>query len=167
MPVIVFASSKGGCGKTSLCVSVASELSRIGEDSGVSITIVDGDNHKHSATWAKREGCPSNVHYIESRREGKEDHDILDDISKAQEQSQFVLVDLQGSANFAMSLAVSQADYVIIPCQGSDNDALEALRTLKMIKAQEKILGRPINYAIAMTRIHPAVTPRSLKNVLD
>lgn len=163
MPVIVLASSKGGCGKTSLCVSIASELSRLVEGKDISITIIDGDQQQHSALWAKRDGCPDSIRIIDKTT----DESIVEDIAAASEQSQFVIVDLQGAANLMMAMAISQADYVLVPCQGSDQDALEAMRTVKLITNQQKIIGRPINYSIVMTRIHPAVRPRSLSNVIS
>ncbi len=75
MPVIVFASSKGGAGKTTAAIVLASELSR----HNTSVTLIDVDPNQHSAKWALKEGCPSNITLIEKSTE----ETIIDDIDNA------------------------------------------------------------------------------------
>ncbi len=57
MPVIVFASSKGGAGKTTACVTLAGELARQGKDKNIKVSLIDADPNQHSAKWALKEGC--------------------------------------------------------------------------------------------------------------
>ena len=90
MPVIVFASSKWGAGKTTACVVLACELARQGYDKNIEVSLIDADPNQHSAAWAKLDGKPSNIRLYENVTE----ENILDVIDQAQEQTPFVLVDL-------------------------------------------------------------------------
>lgn len=163
MPVIVVASSKGGVGKTTAAILLASELARQGEDMGISVSIVDADPNQHSARWAGREGCPLNIKLIKKSTE----ESIVDDIEKASDESAFVIVDLEGTASMAVASAISRADLVIILCQGSDDDAVEAVKTFKMIKRQGKVLRRDIASMALFTRKSAAVTSRTFKYYLN
>lgn len=54
MPTIVFASPKGGAGKSTSAVLLATELAL----KGAGVTILDADPNKPVSLWAKRAGCP-------------------------------------------------------------------------------------------------------------
>ncbi len=158
MPVIVFASSKGGAGKTTAAIVLASELAR----HKTSLTLIDVDPNQHSAKWALKEGCPENIRLIEKSTE----ETIIDDIDNAQTKTAFVLVDLEGTASMAVASAISRADLVIILCQGSQDDGDEAVKTIKLINRQSKVLNRTIPFSVLMTRTNPAITPRTLKHIM-
>ena len=161
MPVIVFASSKGGAGKTTAATVLAGELSRRAEPAGIRVTLVDADPNQHSAKWAKRDR-PRNLDLIENSNETS----IVDDIEKAEEQSGYVLVDLEGTASATVANAIIRADYVIALCQGSQDDADEAVKTIKLIKNQAKLLKRDIPFAVLFTRTNPAIQPRTLRHIV-
>lgn len=159
MPIIVFASSKGGAGKTTAAIVLASELAR----HSTSVTLIDVDPNQHSAKWAKKEGCPSNIKLVDKSTE----ETIIDDIDDAQAKTAFVLVDLEGTASMAVASAISRADLVITLCQGSQDDADEAVKTIKLINRQSKVLNRIIPFSVLMTRTNPAITPRTLKHIIS
>jgi len=159
MPTIVFASSKGGAGKTTAAIVLASELAQ----HNTSVTLIDADPNQHSAKWAMKDGCPSNIKLVEKSTE----ETIIDDIDNAQEQTAFVLVDLEGTASMAVASAISRADLVITLCQGSQDDADEAAKTIKLVNRQAKVLNRSIPFAVLMTRTNPAITPRTLKHIMN
>lgn len=163
MPVIVFASSKGGAGKTTACITLAGELARQGKEKGINISLIDADPNQHSAKWALKEGCPNNIMLIENSNE----ETILDDIDDAEEKGGFVLVDLEGTASMTVAHAISRADLVIALCQGSQDDADEAAKTIKLIRRQEKALQRNISYSILFTRTNPAIIPRGLRAIIE
>ena len=138
MSIIVFASSKGGAGKTTAAIILASEFARQGNSKGMIITLIDADPNQHSAKWALKKGCPQNIKIIENSDEDS----IIDDIENANQNSAFVIVDLEGTASMSVASAISKADLVIILCQGSQDDADEAIKTIKLIKRQERLLAR-------------------------
>tara|TARA_R110001599_G_scaffold158418_3_gene345115 strand:- start:2669 stop:3364 length:696 start_codon:yes stop_codon:yes gene_type:complete len=162
MPTIVMASSKGGAGKTTAAVTLAGELARQGLEKGVNIALVDADPNKHSAKWAKKNGCPENLTLYES-----DESSIIDDIEKAEQENAFVIVDLEGTASIAVANAVSRADLVIILCQGSQNDADEAVKTIKLLRQQGKAFRRDIPYSVLFTRTSTAIVPRTLKFIVS
>lgn len=159
MPTIVFASSKGGAGKTTAAIVLASELAR----QEASVTLIDVDPNQHTAKWALRDGCPSNISLVQNATE----ETIIDDIEEAEEKSAFVLVDLEGTASMAVASAISRADLVITLCQGSQDDADEAAKTIKLINRQSKVLQRPIPFSVLMTRTNPAITPRTYRHIVS
>ena len=61
MSTIVFASSKGGAGKTTAAIILASEFARQAAPKGKTITLIDADPNQHSAKWAFKPGCPLNI----------------------------------------------------------------------------------------------------------
>jgi len=161
MSVIVFASSKGGAGKTTACVVLACELARQGIEKNIDISLIDADPNQHSAAWAKIDGKPKNIRLYENVTE----ENILDVIDQAQEQTPFVLVDLEGIASSAVVGAISRADLVIVPCQASQNDAREAVKTIKTIKYGEKISRRVIPFAVMFTRLSAAIHTKTSKHL--
>ncbi|MGL4667734.1 MAG: ParA family protein [Saezia sp.] len=159
MPTIVLATSKGGAGKTTATIVLACELAR----NGATVTLIDADPNQHSAKWANRVGCPANIILIRNVNESN----IIDEIELAETNTSFVIVDLEGTASMAVSFAISRADLVITPCQGSQDDADEAVRTIKLIKQQEKAFRRSIPFTILITNNQAAITPRTLKHICN
>ena len=73
----------------------------------------------------------------------------------------------QGTASMSVASAISKADLVIILCQGSQDDADEAIKTIKLIKRQERLLAREISFSVLFTRTNPAITPRTLTYIIN
>ncbi len=163
MPVIVFASSKGGAGKTTACIVLACELARQGKPKNIGVSLIDADPNQHSAAWAQLADKPKNIKLF---AEVTEDN-ILDVIETAQKQKSFVLVDLEGIASSAVVGAISRADLVIIPCQPSQNDAREAVKTIKTIKYGARIAQRTIPFSVLFTRLSAAIVTRTGRHLAD
>ena len=163
MSTIVFASSKGGAGKTTASIILASEFARQGLLKNISIALIDVDPNQHSAKWSAKQGCPTNINIIPNSNE----ESIIDDIESACQNNAFVIVDLEGTASMSVASAISRADLVIILCQGSQDDADEAIKTIKLIKRQERLLNRKIAFAVLLTRTNPAIKPRTLTYIIN
>ena len=88
--VIVAASSKGGSGKTTAVIVLASQLATIGKSNNVSIALIDADANQHSADWARMEGCPLNILLVPDITEDN----IFEAIEEAAQNNDFVLVDV-------------------------------------------------------------------------
>jgi chromosome partitioning protein len=159
MPTIVIASPKGGAGKSTSAVLLATQLAQ----KGASVTILDADENKPVSQWAKRAGCPENLTVIADILEAS----IIDEIDNAARKTAFVVVDLEGTASMMVGYAISRADLVIIPTQGSQLDAVEATKAIKLIKQQERAFKRTIPYAILFTRTSSAIRPRTLQHIQD
>src|ERR1700712_4740248 len=99
MPVISFASPKGGVGKSTSALLLASGLT----EAGASVTVINGDPNRTLYNWAQQAGAQGFP-----CRELPSDNEILDAIEETATKSQFVIVDLEGTANLAMSRAISR-----------------------------------------------------------
>ena len=124
--------------------------------------MIDADPNQHSAKWALRD-CPKNLDLVQNSDETS----IVDDIEEAEEKSGYVLVDLEGTASATVANAIIRADYVIALCQGSQDDADEAVKTIKLIRNQSKLLKRVIPFAVLLTRTSPAIQPRTLCHIVQ
>jgi chromosome partitioning protein len=157
MPTIVFATPKGGAGKSTSAVVLATEL--VGH--GATVALIDGDRNRPLSLWAALPGKPKLLTVIESVSE----ETIIDTIEREATKAAFVIVDLEGTASMMVGYAMSRADLVIIPTQGSHLDASEAAKAIKLLQAQERAFRKQIRYTVLFTRSNPAIRPRSFQSV--
>ena len=152
MPVIVTASSKGGAGKSTLTLVLAQALDAM----GATVTVIDADPNRPLVRWRAGKSA-STVEVVGDVTEST----IIKVIRENSVQRQFVLVDLEGTANRLVSRAITQADLVLIPLQASALDSNEASRAVGLIQEEEEALeGRIIPYRIIMTRTNPLITTK-------
>lgn len=159
MPTIAFANPKGGAGKTTAALLLASELAA----KGAKVTIIDADPEKWISQWGALAGRPNNILIIGNATEDT----IVDQIDEASRNSQFVVVDLEGTASLMVANTIGMSDLVIIPTQGSAMDAKGGAKTIRLIRNQERMARRRIAHSVLLTRTSAAVTSRSLRNVQE
>lgn len=157
MPTISFANPKGGAGKTTAALLLATQLAR----KGASVVAIDADPEKWLTQWSQLPGKPAGL----SVRSDVDEETILDRIDEAAASAQFVVVDLEGTANMIVADAISLSDFVIVPTQGASMDAKAAAKTVRLIQRQERKARRSIHFAILLTRTNAAVTTRAMRNV--
>ncbi|WP_330085251.1 ParA family protein [Methylocystis iwaonis] len=159
MPTIAFANPKGGAGKTTAALLLASELA----SRGANVAIIDADPERWISQWGALEGKPASIQIISDVTEDT----IVDQIDEVSRNSQFVVVDLEGTASLMVANAIGMADLVVIPTQGSAMDAKGGAKTIRLIRNQERMARRKIAHSVLLTRTSAAVTSRSLRNVQD
>lgn len=152
MPVISFASPKGGVGKSTSALVLATELAH----RGAAVCILDGDPNQVMVEWAATGDRPSSIDVVGDFSED----DTIDLIEDSAERYPFVIVDLEGTKNIKMSRAVTRSDLVLVPLQASQVDALRAFDALRMIKAEEKAYRQAIPHFTLFTRTNAAITTR-------
>lgn len=157
MPVVAFSSPKGGAGKTTAAVVLATELA----ERGASVVVIDADPNRNVVDWARLPGRPASLEVVGDVAE----ETIVDAIEAAAAKAAFVVVDLEGAASLMVSYAIAMADFVVIPTQGSQLDAKQAGRQMKLVRAQSRIAGRDIPFAVLFTRANPALQPRTQRHV--
>ena len=157
MPTVVFASPKGGVGKSTSAILLATELAA----RNVAVTTIDADPNKPLSRWGRLPGKPEKLTVVADVTE----ETIIDEIEKAARSSVFVIVDLEGTASLTVGYAMSRADLVIIPTQGSQLDAAEAVKAIRLVRVQEKAFKRTIPFAVLFTRTSAAIRPRSLTSI--
>lgn len=156
MQVIVFASSKGGVGKTTAALTLASVLTH----HGASTTLIDADPNAPLALWGRRfpSAVPTGLAVkVSSRSEVAE---IIDSASDP-----YVIVDLEGSRNEEVSVAIGRADLVLIPMKGNQLDADEAVNVIKVIRRQETIFRRKISFRVFLSQTSPVIMDRGMKDI--
>ena len=156
MPVIAFANSKGGSGKTTSALLLACALAETKPT-----TIIDADPRHPIPTWAKMPGKPVGLSVVTNASEKT----ILDEIEEAAAKDPFVIIDLEGTASRLMSYAISQADLVVIPLKEQQQDALAALDVIQEIHRDMKATRRRIPYSILFTQSRAAVKSRTARHI--
>lgn len=146
MPVISFANSKGGVGKSTSALVLAQVFAKHNS----SVTLIDADPNQPLKKWAMRdpERVPDNLHIVPDVNEDT----ILSSIDDASSKDAFVLIDLEGSRNITVSYAIGRSDLVIIPIQGSQLDADQGAAVIKLIEREKQAFSREIEYAVLFTR---------------
>lgn len=156
MPTIVFVSPKGGVGKTTAALLLATEIAR-----SAKVTAIDADPNHPIEAWGRGGAAPKNLTIV---ADADEDN-IIEKIEEAAAQTPFVVVDLEGTAAKIVLLAVSQADLVIIPTQGSQLDAEQASRAIRVVRQQEKMSGRVTPFGVLLTRTSPIIRTRTMGHI--
>ena len=156
MPVISFASSKGGAGKTTSAIVLATELAE-----GTDVILIDADPAGRLMRWSALGGMPARLTVVGSGGE----RTIQDEIVQATARSSFVIIDLEGSASRLTSFAISESDLVIVPSGDEQQDADEAVETLAQIAMEGRARRRDIPAAILFARTNAAVKSKLEKHI--
>jgi chromosome partitioning protein len=156
MPVIVAANPKGGSGKSTTCLIVGTTLAA----QGASVRIIDADPQRTLARWS--EGDSAHRDIVVTPAPGE---DLTVMIDRLQSEVQFVIIDVQGSANQEMVSAMSRADLVLIPMQAKTADADVATRAISLLRTQENLFKRKIPHAIVFIRTSPIIVTREEKQI--
>lgn len=159
MPVISFANAKGGAGKTTAALLLATEIA----ERGRRVTIFDADPQRWISHWADLPGRSANIEVVNQLNAGSITEQILD----SAEHSDYVIIDLEGTENLMVANALSVSDLVVVPIQGSSMDARGGAKILSLIAKLEKVVRHDIKHCVALTRTNAAVTTRSLKAVQE
>lgn len=154
MPVISLANPKGGAGKTTTALILATCLA----EEGASVTIIDADPNRPITDW-RNGNKKSPIRVSGDITEAT----IRDRINQAAAESQFVFVDLEGTASRLTARAVIRSDLTIIPLAGNSLDAQQAARAVSLIRESEADVGRALHYALAFNRTNPVPFTRRIE----
>lgn len=156
MPVISFASSKGGAGKTTSAIVLGTELA-----AGTDVILIDADPAKRLTRWSQIAPVPARLRVLTSRGERA----VQDEIAEASREASFVLIDLEGSASRLTSFAIAESDLVIVPTGDEQQDADEAIDTLTQVQMESRARRREIPAAILFVRTNAAVKSKLEKHI--
>jgi chromosome partitioning protein len=156
MSVITFASSKGGAGKTTSAIVLATTLART-----VSVVVIDADPAKRLTSWAKKAKLPERLQVMQSQGE----QHIHEEIERAAEQAAFVILDLEGAATRLNAYAMGESDLVIIPMGDEQPDAEGAIETMAQLMLESKSMRREIPARILFNRTQAAVKSRLARSL--
>jgi chromosome partitioning protein len=154
MPVICAANPKGGAGKSTTILALATSLS----EQGASVTIIDADPNRPITDW-RSGGSRLPIKVINDVTEAS----IRDRINDAAAEAQFVFVDLEGTASRLASRAIIRSDLTLIPLGGTALDAKQASRAVGLIRETEEDTGRRFNFTLAFNRTNPPPFTRRIE----
>jgi len=159
MPVVVVANPKGGAGKSTVALVLATTLARL----GATVSIIDADPNRPIVDW-RTGNSALDVEVIGDLNESS----VIKIVREQRSLRQFVLVDLEGTASRLVSRAITQADLVLIPLQASGVDARQASRAVALIHEEEEALGgRHIPFRVVLTRTSPIITTRIEREIVN
>lgn len=145
MKTIVYAASKGGVGKTTLCAALAAYAGASGKNK---VAIIDLDPQGSLTTWWNSREAES-PELIEANAGN------LETILKQAEAAgyDYVFVDTPPGHMKTIEAGIQNADYVLVPCQPSPVDISAIGDTLSAIEDMGKPFAFVMNRMIARTRI--------------
>lgn len=157
MAVIAVINPKGGTGKSTTALVLATTLAR----HGASVTLFDCDPNRNIVAWKDGPSqCPITV-------TGHGDSTNIGRTLRGEGgRSQFVIADLEGTASLMVASAVLAADLTIIPMQGSAMDATQAHRAIALIEDQAAASG-PKPYRVLFTRTKPGFATRDERAIRE
>jgi chromosome partitioning protein len=148
--ILVFASSKGGVGKSTACAALASALALEGQ----SVLIIDLDQNETLSRWRRSFDIP---HVAVEAIPAAQFSAYLDDQLDGGLYDH-ILIDLMGAREKTQLKAYAMADLVIIPAQASEPDLREAVVVAKDVLAMGRETGRAIPFRLLLTKMSPLKT---------
>src|SRR4051794_25682114 len=158
MPVISIANPKGGAGKSTTALVLATTLA----SKGATVSIIDCDPNQPIRTWGEGPS-KSTVRILSDVTESR----IVPVIDAERASRQFVIVDLEGTASRMVSRAMMRSDLVLVPMQASAVDAAQAARAVGLVREEEQVIQREIPFRVLLTRTSPQIPTKNEKLIID
>lgn len=157
MPVISFANAKGGAGKTTAALLLATEFAR----QGYRVAILDADPQRWISQWHEITGSLPNIEIISEVTVAS----LQGHLRSLAGQVEYTIIDLAGARDALVTAAISLSDHVMIPVQGCAMDARGAAQILDLIKLMEDAGKIKIPHSVVLTRVASMVTTRALLTI--
>jgi len=170
LATIAVATTKGGAGKTRTVYNLAGTFCA----DGYRVMVVDADPRKRAARNVRL----FNKRMIDQKRDLPEI--AVDDLSTVKTEAEVmrlisgyasdydvVLIDLAGSANQLMLVAMGRADLVIIPVQSSADDIDGVTETMPSVESACGMTGRDIPVRLLFTRTQPGFQTKLSRKVRE
>ena len=157
MAIISLANAKGGAGKTTAALILATELARQGNR----VVILDADPQRWITSWAELTGPLPNITVISEVTTASLPYHILD----LKPKTDYFVIDLAGARDALVTTALGLSDHVLIPVQGCAMDARGAAQILDLIRMLEEKARISISHSVVLTRVSAMVTTRALNAI--
>ncbi|NTF32483.1 ParA family protein [Rhizobium skierniewicense] len=154
MPVITFANTKGGAGKTTAVLLLATELARMGHR----VTVLDADPQLWISRWSDMSGPMRNLSIISNVTTASLETHIRENKSN----TDCFIIDLPGTKNPLLTMALGISDHVLIPVQGSAMDARGAAEVIEHIEFLDRKMGVKVEHSVVLTRVNAMISTRSM-----
>jgi chromosome partitioning protein len=159
--IISFVSPKGGVGKSTSCLALASALAHKGEK----VQIIDFDQTETLWRWYSANEAARNIPNLTVEK--GPDNDLGGFINEIwNTRSGFVFIDLAGSLTHQMLLMATFAHLTITPSKPSEPDIVEASKLAAQLQSLATKLGKPILHRILLNEV-PALLQTHQAHIID
>lgn len=153
MPVISLISSKGGCGKTTISVLLATELARYG-----TVALVDTDPKQRAVKWHQK--APLDNPSIISCTDGKAFTRTLKELAANYD---YVIVDTEGRESTINGIAIGRSDLVIIPTRDRQQDCEDTLEVIEEVIGIAEAYDREVPHRVLFNAVKPTARTKLQK----
>lgn len=164
--VISFISRKGGTGKTTNAINLATMLNNLGHK----VALIETDTNYTLITLRKMEVFKSGAKEDSIFQIiGSEDHKIADDLSnlKGKDEFEFIIVDSAGkTTDESIKKLCLESDAVIVPTSLTQNDLLVTYQTIEDL-APARELKAGLKILVLPNRIHSLTGSKTIMDALD
>ncbi len=158
MPVVVAANTKGGSGKSTTSLILGTTLARM----GATVRVIDADPQRTLLSWSSGQSRYKAI--VTGPVPGIDLSDLIDRVSG---EFQFVIIDVQGSANQELAAAMSRADLVTIPMRAKTADAEVAANAIGLLNTQQKLFRRAIPHGVVFIGTNPVITTKEERHIRE
>lgn len=164
MKIITVASTKGGVGKSTFVLNLATTLLRLGKK----VAILDADTQGTLNKWSKvREYSIEHGSKIDSLFvAGARGEALLEISNDKKEQGYFVLIDSPGIDDSNMRNSLLRSDLVITVCPTSAVDLWEVESLINILKKLKSIQGRSIPLLLIFNKVPARHTKSSIDEAI-
>lgn len=165
MKTVLIANQKGGCGKTSIAVTLATALANQGQ----TVALADADPQKSSLSWLKRRPDTAAPIIAVDWREEDDIGELSKKVARQLGKQDWLIIDAPGSvsAERAQSL-ISEAQAILIPVLPSVYDADSTKRFLKSIQDIKRIRKGKVEIYLLANRVRAqSSSSQRLKHFFD
>jgi chromosome partitioning protein len=146
--IITLASSKGGVGKSTTTAALAGAFAH----KGLAVHIVDLDSNHTVSRWLGDGSATPRLSVSVADPQDLTDH--LGAIEQTHKPG-VILIDIAGTYERALTVAVARAHLTIIPAAPSEADLFEAARVARHIRSVFQAFGREPLFRLLLTRVQP------------
>lgn len=160
MFTITFANPKGGTGKTTAALLLIEQI----RAAGATVAVLDCDPNQNLMLWAqmrseRKQAVPFQVRSVPSEAT------FLDTIDAIRGTVDYLIIDLEGTANQLVTYAISQSDLVLIPFEPTPMEARQAARAVQLIANIGRMMNRRVAHALLFTKVNAAIQTNEEKEV--
>lgn len=146
--IITLASSKGGVGKSTTTAALAGAFAH----RGLGVHIVDLDSNHTVSRWLGDGNATPRLSVSVA-----DPHDLTEHLGAVERahKPDVTLIDIAGTYERALTVAVARAHLTIIPAAPSEADLFEAARVARHIRSVFQAFGREPLFRVLLTRVQP------------
>ncbi|MCQ0989747.1 ParA family protein [Jiella marina] len=145
MPVLASVSFKGGSGKSSMVLALASAFA----DVNARVLIIDADPNAPLVRWSQMAGLPDTIQVMPALDSSQ----LEKAVQGGRAYFDVVLIDSEGSRRSLGMRSAIMADAVLVPCRLSVLDAIEAIGVDILLRSTRGRTTIPLAYVLSATNM--------------